>query len=212
MATLQTTSLIRHSESQRMTAVYKAGKYSWESQHAALSTKNSLSAPLLECTARGPSWPGRECVCGTSWWRPGEGGGGLIMVVVKEEGAMQNRGPWAGAPCWAHRHPREAVIPGIRGLNSRVTSHALLKPANKVDCNTTNLSQDWIVSGSYVIVITCIKDRNLGLSILMSCPAPKGRKASLRTRAGQANLSFILQVKGKHIILPRYLQLSSSSE
>lgn len=134
------------------------------------------------------------------------------MVVVKEEGAMQNRGPWAGAPCWAHGHPREAVIPGIRGLNSRVTSHALLKPANKVDCNTTKLSQNLIESETcYIIVITCVKNRSVGLSILMSCPAPEGRKtASGVGRVGRPWLYFVTE---RNVLPPTiYLQLSSSSE
>lgn len=113
------------------------------------------------------------------------------MVVVKEEGAMQNRGPWTGAPCWAHGHPREAVIPGIRGLNSRVTSHALLKPANKVDCNTTKLSQNLIEPGTcYIIVITYVKNRSVGLSILMSCPALEGRKTSFRCGLGWPSLAI----------------------
>lgn len=177
-----------------MTPHYKAGKYSWESQHAELSTKNSLSAPLLECTARGPSWPGPERVCGTSWWGPSEGGGGLVMVVVKEEGAMQNGSPWARTPCWAHGHPREAVIPGIRGLNSRVTSHALLKPANKVDCNTTKLNQNLIESGIHIIVITWVKNRSVGVSILMSCPAAGGRKTSFSVGwAGHPWLHYMIE-------------------
>lgn len=126
------------------------------------------------------------------------------MVVVKEEGAMQDRGPWAGAPCWAHGHPREAVIPGIRGLNSRVTSHALLKPANKVDCNTTKLNQNLRKPGTcYVIVITCVKNRSEGQSILMSCPAPEGRKTSLSVGwAGHPWLAFVTEQKD---ILPHYI-------
>lgn len=149
---------------------YKAGKYSWESQHAALSTENSLSAPLLECTARGPDWPGATRVCGTSWRLPSGGGGRLVMVVVEEEGAMQDRGPRRGTPCQAHGHPREAVIPGICGLNSLVISHALVKPANKVDCNTMKLRQNLTRCGtcnawSYY---TSLRDRSKGLNIIMS--------------------------------------------
>lgn len=71
------------------------------------------------------------------------------MVVVEEEGAMQDRGPERGTPCWAHGHPREAVIPGIRGLNSLVIGHALVKPANKVDCNTVELSQNLTGCGGW---------------------------------------------------------------
>lgn len=74
--------------------------------------------------------------------------------MVEEEGAMQHRGPCAGTPCLAHGRPREAVIPGIRGQHS-VTSHALLKPADKVDCNTMEHGgQDF---GVLKVVVTGIK-------------------------------------------------------
>lgn len=96
------------------------------------------------------------------------------MVVVKEEGAMQDRGPRAGAPCRAHGHPREAVIPGIRGLNSHVTSHALLKPANKVDCNTMKFSQNSAWCGVFVMVHVISSVREYSHEC---CPAPEGESS-----------------------------------